>query len=341
MDGRPKGQTGEPVVAKYHQPQVAVIIPYYNNYAAFIAEALLSVQQQTYRHFRCILVDDRSDDQNFRAAEQAVADLGDDRFQLIRADQNRGQIPAVYLGLDQTSADFACVLDPDDRYAPTFLERMLGVHLNSWLFCPIASCDQYFLNLQGGVLTGTSADGDVNSFSLDSAEQEKARFAACGFHRFIGPQHPGWHWASTSSMMFRTAALGLIRPARELSYKVAFDGYAAQGAHMMGGSLVLREPLVYRGLHDHNDFIRKSMFSMYQTRKKDDRARPLSVYRTDALEAFLHNGGLTVFDADDVRDLIIAQFRGAELAELLRTLPLVAEIFGLSDADAVPADADI
>lgn len=322
---------------KYHAPRIAVIIPYHDNYADLVFDALLSVRQQTYGHFTCILVDDFSRQENFDAAQRAIADIADDRFRLIRAEANLGQIPAVFLGLDAVQADFVAVLDPDDRYAPTFLERMLAVHLNSRLFCPLVSCDQYYLNLRGGVITGTSGDHDASTFDIRAAEQENASFNAFGFHRFVQPEQPGWHWSSTSSMMFRSAALKLLRPARALAYKGHFDSYCAQGAHMQGGSLVLREPLVYRGLHGHNDFLRETIFSMYQIRRKDDRALPQYRYRIDAVEAFLHNGGLEVFDQSSVRDLLIAQFRGQELPMLLRALPQVAEIFGISADDALVA----
>ena len=329
--GQPNAQ---PVVQEYHRPQVAVIIPYHDNYSDYVFDALRSVQQQTYAHFTCTLVDDCSRQKNFEAAQQAIAEIADERFQLIRAEENRGQIPAVFLGLDATESDFVTVLDPDDRYAPTFLERMLAVHLNPRLFCPIVSCDQYFLNLRGGVITGTSADDGAERFAPETIMAERTTFESFGFHRFVSPEQPGWHWTSTSSMMFRRAALNLLRPVRALGYNNAFDGYCAQGAHMMGGSLFLREPLVYRGLHDHNDFLRSSIFSMYQTRKKDDRAFPLYVYRIDAVEAFLSNGGLDVFDVESVRDLLVAQFRGPELPMLLKALPQLADTLGLSADDS-------
>lgn len=322
-----------PVVQEYHRPQVAVIIPYHDNYADYVFDAFRSVQQQTHTHFTCTLVDDCSRNENFDAAQRAIAKIADERFRLIRSDENRGQIPAVFLGLDATQSDFVTVLDPDDRYAPTFLERMLAIHLNPRLFCPIVSCDQYYLNLRGGIITGTSADDGAEGFNPETLMAERTMFESFGFHRFVPPEQPGWHWSSTSSMMFRRAAMNLLRPVRTLGYKNAFDGYCAQGAHMMGGSLFLREPLVYRGLHDNNDFLRSSIFSMYQTRKKDDRTFPLYVYRIDAVEAFLGNGGLDVFDVDSVRDLLLAQFRGPELPMLLKALPQVAEMLGLNADD--------
>jgi glycosyltransferase involved in cell wall biosynthesis len=336
---RDAGQPNAPsVVQKYHKPHIAVIVPYHDNYADYVFDALLSVQQQTYTHFSCVLVDDCSRKENFQAAERAISDLADERFQLIRAEENLGQIRAVFLGLDATVSDFVSVLDPDDRYAPTFLERMLAIHLNRRLFCPLVSCDQYFLDLRGGVVTGTSrSDGD-GSLDPQTLETEEAMFAAFGFHRFVRPDQPGWHWTSTSSLMFRRAVLDLLRPTRATRFRNDFDSYFAQGAHMMGGSLFLREPLVYRGMHDHNDFLRSTIFSMYQRRGKDNCSLPFSLFQIDVVDAFLTNGGLEVFAADSVRALLLAQFRGPELAKLLEALPHVADMFSLTPEDAVPSD---
>jgi hypothetical protein len=43
-------------------------------------------------------------------------------------------------------------------------------------------------------------------------------------------------WTSISAMMFRRAALNILRPNRELAYKRAFDAYMAQGAQLFGKS---------------------------------------------------------------------------------------------------------
>ena len=49
--------------------------------------------------------------------------------------------------------------------------------------------------------------------------------------------------------MFRRAALNLMRPYRPLGYKIQADAYLAQGAHLLGGTLFLTKPLIYRGIH--------------------------------------------------------------------------------------------
>ncbi len=331
VDERAGGRP-EPMVNKYHTPQIAVIIPHYEHYADFITDALLSVQQQTHTNFICVVVDDCSSAETFLKVNNAVEMLGDERFRLIRADENRGQIPSVYRGLDETRTDFACILDPDDRYTPQFLEKMLALHLNSWVFCPVASCDQYLLNLHAGLVSGTSYHDNRLELSPEDIEKEMAQYASFGFHKFTPPTEPGWHWTSTSSIMFRTDALRHIKPFKTLLYKGSADDYFAQGAHMMGGSLFLRQSLVYRGLHQNNYFMTGPIFSVFQKRGRTGAVPRMQVCKADALEAFLHNGGLDVFELGNVRDLIAAQFRGAEFEDLLRAVPQLAEILGSGGA---------
>jgi glycosyltransferase involved in cell wall biosynthesis len=335
------------VVKKYHTPKVAVIIPHYEYYAEFITDALLSVQQQTHQNLTCVVVDDCSSAGEFQKVRRAVDLLDDKRFSLIRADENKGQIPSVYRGLEETDADFVCILDPDDRYAPDFLARMLGVHLNPWVYCPVACCDQYLLNLSGGVIAGTCYHDNRIELSAGAIETEQSLLSKFGFHQFIPPTEPGWHWTSTSSIMFRSDALRYFRPFRTLPYKGEADSYCAQGAHMLGGSLFLREPLVYRGLHKKNAFIRNSIFSVYQKMPRNNanqfaelcKTGALNLCKIDAVEAFLHNGGLEMFDLSSVRQLIAAQFRGDAFDDLLRAVPQVADLFASGDGAADPAGA--
>lgn len=321
------GSASDTTMSKLHAPRVAIIIPHYNHYSEFLADALFSVQEQTHENFSCIVVDDCSVDEHYQIAKSAVQSLGDERFRLIRAPENRGQIPSVFLGLKEVTADFTCILDPDDRYTPDFLTKMLSVHINARLMCPLASCDQYFVRLGDGIISGTSHNNQ-RDYSAEATEEEARTYAQYGFHRFVAPDVRGWHWTSTSAMMFRTDALRLIAPVKTLAYKGLADNYCAHGTHMMGGSLVLREPLVYRGIHSRNDFMNEVVFSIYHNPARPEFTDMENVAKIDVLEAFLKNGGLELFDPELVQGLIIAQFQGAEFIRLLRTVPQVAEIFG-------------
>ena len=218
------------------------------------------------------------------------------------------------------------MLDPDDRYVPEFIARMLAIHLSPRIFCPVVACGQFLLKLGDGIVTRTH---DANGLQLrdeGANRREQETFSEFGFHRYIAPVENGSHGATTSSMFFRTDALKLIRPHRKLGYKRAVDAYLANGAHMMGGTIVLREPLVYRGLHNANSYIPQFIFSMFQNRKGPRACYVTDEVRRDVIEAFLHNDGLNYFSAESFRDVVLAQFQGPDLAKLIAAVPRIADV---------------
>jgi glycosyltransferase involved in cell wall biosynthesis len=72
------------------------------------------VQQQSYRKFECVIVDDRSTDGSFDEIESYVHSLADPRFQVLQMDINSGQMAATRAGLERTSGPFVVCLDGDD-----------------------------------------------------------------------------------------------------------------------------------------------------------------------------------------------------------------------------------
>lgn len=101
---------------------IDVIIPTYNN-AHFLAEAIASVQQQTYSPTQIIVVDDGSKD---------------DTELVITALKEHSMIPIVYInkenggpnsarnvGLAHSTAELVAFLDADDRWEPTKLAQQL------------------------------------------------------------------------------------------------------------------------------------------------------------------------------------------------------------------------
>lgn len=304
----------------YHKPKILIVIPHYN-YAEFIGEALLSVQQQSYGHFSCILVDDGSHPEEAERAHQNVVSLADPRFTFLRMPDNKGQVHAISAAIVQTDAPFTAVLDPDDRYAPNFLERMLKLHLHPKIYCPSVSCDQFLMPIGKGITTGTQFKNGLQRMGTDQEAEEDTTFSRYGFHVFLPPPENRWLWATTSSFLFRTDALNLLRPNKPLPYKGQGDAWYANGAHMLGGTILLREPLVYRGLHGHNDFISNRIFSMWQVHEREGAVAMSDEVKIDVVQAFIQNGGLKLFSLDSFSEVITAHFRGEHMQKLLAAVP--------------------
>lgn len=100
--------------------RISVLFPVYN-VAAYVAEALRSIQSQTFSDLEIILVDDGSTDATLRiASEMAEADA---RIKMIRAPRNQGLPQALNLGLPYCQAPFIARMDGDDVALPTRLEK--------------------------------------------------------------------------------------------------------------------------------------------------------------------------------------------------------------------------
>jgi glycosyltransferase involved in cell wall biosynthesis len=301
-------------------PKFAVVITHHN-YSELVEGALLSVLSQTHSDFECVVVDDGSDRRHYEAAAAIVTSLKDARFSFLRNKENLGQVAAFFSGLNATSADFIAILDPDDRYRPHFMERMLQVHLNPVTFAPVACCEQQLLKHGTGVVTGPFSEHNFEQYKerkLDSAEAHTTRY---GFTAYFPAEQVKRTWVSTSSWVYRRDAVRLIEPRRQLQYKRAADSYLANGVHMMGGTLYLNEPLVYRGLHQGNRYINNQYFSTYQKRRRvvsEDWSRQCAL---DAVEAFFANEGDRFFSEEGILPILQLYLDPGEIVQLAEVSP--------------------
>lgn len=105
-------------------PLVSVIIPVYN-YDRYLAEAIESVLNQTYRRLEVIVVDDGSTDRSSEVAK-GFADRG---VRYCYQDQ-AGIGLARNAGVELAQGDFIAFLDADDRWPEEKLARQLGAFEN-------------------------------------------------------------------------------------------------------------------------------------------------------------------------------------------------------------------
>jgi glycosyltransferase involved in cell wall biosynthesis len=279
----------------WHKPLVSVIVTHHN-YSHHIENALLSVLDQTYENWECLVVDDASESEHQVALEKIVKAIDCDRVRLISLPRNGGQISAFFSGLDATEGQYVCLLDPDDRYSETFLADALDGHFNEAVFCPLLCTEQKLLD-EHGLVSGVYGWRNLsmlpragNAFVVGDIQPRLL---------YIPAEENGWHWTSTSAMMFRRSALSYLQPRKQLPYKGSADSYIAQGLHLLGGTLLLTKPLVYRMLHDDNAWIRKDIFSSLHDKKKtygEERSRECLA---DVLEAISANGGAALLPREN------------------------------------------
>jgi GT2 family glycosyltransferase len=103
-------------------PQVSVVIPSFNH-RQFVTAAIKSVLAQTVTPMELIIIDDGSVDGSAATLREAVKDK---RARVITRSQNLGAHATINEGIGHARGDYIAILNSDDLYAPTRLERILA-----------------------------------------------------------------------------------------------------------------------------------------------------------------------------------------------------------------------
>lgn len=101
-------------------PLVSVVLPVHDG-ARYLAAAIQSILDQTWRHFELIILDDGSTDGSAAVAASFV----DPRIVLVRNESNLGLVRTLNRGLDLARGELVARMDADDIAAPARLERQV------------------------------------------------------------------------------------------------------------------------------------------------------------------------------------------------------------------------
>lgn len=104
------------------RPIVSVIVANFNG-AAYLADALRSIQRQTLRQIEIIVSDDGSTDDSVAIVESLVA--ADPRIRLLQSPRKRGPAAARNDALAVARGEWIAVMDSDDLMHPDRLRRLV------------------------------------------------------------------------------------------------------------------------------------------------------------------------------------------------------------------------
>jgi glycosyltransferase involved in cell wall biosynthesis len=104
--------------------KVSVIVPIYN-VEKFVARTIASVLAQTWQDFELIVVDDESPDRSLEICRR----FEDPRIKIVQQ-KNRGLAGARNTGIRHAQGEYIALLDSDDLWLPTKLEKHVH-HLDS------------------------------------------------------------------------------------------------------------------------------------------------------------------------------------------------------------------
>lgn len=108
--------------------KVSIIMPAYNC-EKFIAEAIRSVQAQTYTNWELIVVDDCSTDQTRTIIEKFAFE--DKRIILLKNEKNSGAAASRNKAVESASGRYIAFLDSDDLWVNDKLEKQIGFMLSN------------------------------------------------------------------------------------------------------------------------------------------------------------------------------------------------------------------
>lgn len=103
---------------------ISVIVPVFNG-SSFLSRALGSIQEQTYKNFEVIVVDDASTDNSAAIINNFCE--SDSRFRILRLTNNSGGGVARNAGLAAAKGRYVAFLDCDDYWLPNKLKLQLDV----------------------------------------------------------------------------------------------------------------------------------------------------------------------------------------------------------------------
>ena len=293
----------------YSDPKVAVVITHHN-YSQFVEAAIDSVLGQTYGNFELIVVDDFSDTDHRTRLREILA-----RKPAVKAiwnTTNIGQTSSFYRAFNVSDADFFCVLDPDDRYLPSFLEDMVSIHLNPYAYAGMACCDQLCI-ADGRQITGVyqwQKKGENTFRGVDVTAETMHTM------RLYNWYEEKWPWTSTSSMMFRRSVVSLLHPHRDLDYKTEVDSYLANGARYLGFTIIFDRPLVFRSVHQNNSFRSSLVVHIFEKKGRPDWVDVLSDAQVDAIISILNNGGTSCMPWSHFKTILLHEFNIFQIARI-------------------------
>lgn len=105
------------------QPLVSVLMTVYNR-EKYIAEAVKSVIESSYKNWELIIVDDQSKDESLNIAQAFAAE--DDRIKVYRNEENLGDYPNRNRAASYAQGKYLKYLDSDDLIYPYSLEIMVN-----------------------------------------------------------------------------------------------------------------------------------------------------------------------------------------------------------------------
>ena len=139
-------------------------MPVYNG-ELYLAQAIDSILNQTYKNFEFIILNDGSNDNSLNIINDYQKE--DDRIVLISR-ENKGLVYSLNEGIEKSKGKYIARMDADDICLPMRFEKQIELMENENL--DICGCHYFLLNKEGNIdgLNLTPLSHEMCSLSLAS-----------------------------------------------------------------------------------------------------------------------------------------------------------------------------
>lgn len=140
---------------------ISVVVPVYNG-EKYISQTISSVLSQTYKNWELLIVDDCSEDSTLKIVEEYQKE--NDRIVVLRTKKNSGVAIARNIGIKQARGEYIALLDADDIWRETKLEKQLELALKEC--ADIVYCSYGLIDSEGKNLNRDFIVPPYTSFEL-------------------------------------------------------------------------------------------------------------------------------------------------------------------------------
>lgn len=108
--------------------ETSIIVPSFNSERT-IEDTLVSIENQSYKNWECLIIDDHSSDFSVNIIRKVCK--RNNKFKLVILKDNGGVSRARNIGIEMSKGRFICFLDSDDLWEIDFLKKSLNLLIQS------------------------------------------------------------------------------------------------------------------------------------------------------------------------------------------------------------------
>ena len=101
--------------------KISILVPVYN-VEHYIERCIRSIQEQTFKDFECIIVNDCTPDKSMEIVSSLVQN--DSRFRIMHHEVNKGLGESRNTGIRNAGGEYITFIDSDDHVEPGYLEQL-------------------------------------------------------------------------------------------------------------------------------------------------------------------------------------------------------------------------